>query len=119
MSRRPMGSLEAAVLEVLWGSSEALKPGDVLAQLDAQPAVTYSTVLTILRRLWKKHLVTRTRDGKAYVYRPTRTREEQVAEAMAVAFSGAADPAAALGHFVEHLSPDQTSALRRLLGRRR
>lgn len=114
-----MGSLEAAVLGVLWDSDSALKPGDVLDRLDIEPPVAYSTVLTILRRLWKKDLVTREKDGKAYVYRPTRSREEQVAAGMVEAFSGATDPSAALGHFVEHLSADQASALRRALGRRR
>lgn len=119
VSRRPMGSLEAAVLEVLWDSDDAMKPGDVLDQLELEPAVTYSTVLTILRRLWKKGLVTRKKDGKAYLYHPTRSREEQVAQTMAEAFSAANDPAAAVGHFVEQLSSEQASVLKRALGRRR
>lgn len=114
-----MGSLEGAVLGVLWDSDVPLKPGDVLDRLDIEPAVAYSTVLTILRRLWKKDLVKRTKDGKAYLYWPTRSREEQVAATMADAFSGATDSSAALGHFVQHLSADQASALRRALGRRR
>ncbi len=114
-----MGSLEAAVLDVLWDCDEALKPGHVLERLEIEPEVTYSTVLTILRRLWKKRLVTRTRDGKAYLYRPTRTREEQVAMTMAEAFAAAEDHAVALGHFVEHLSAGEASVLKRVLGRRR
>lgn len=118
MSRRPMGSLEAAVLEVLWDSDDALKPGDVLESLQIEPAVTYSTVLTVLRRLWKKKLITRTKAGKAYLYQPSRSREEQVAHAMADAFSAAADPSAALGHFIDQLSADHATALKRALGRR-
>lgn len=119
MSRRPMGSLETAVLEVLWSSDDALKPGEVLGQINLEPEVTYSTVLTILRRLLLKRLVTRVKDGKAYRYRPVNSREEQVAQTMAEAFAAATDTKAALGHFVDHLSPEQTSALRRILGRRR
>lgn len=119
MSRRPMGSLEAAVLRVLWDSDEPLKPGDVLERIDLKPKVTYSTVLTILRRLLEKNLVTRARDGKAYRYRPSQTREQQVAQTMADAFGAASDQKAALGHFIEHLSTEQTTALRRALGRRR
>ena len=46
-----MGSLEGAVLDVLWSTEEALKPGEVLDRLDLDPPVTYATVLTILRRL--------------------------------------------------------------------
>lgn len=119
MSRRPMGSLEGAVLEVLWDTDEALKPGEVLARIDLDPGITYSTVLTILRRLLGKGLVTRSKDGKAYRYRPSHSREEQVAQSMAQAFAAASDTNAALGHFVEQLSSEEATTLRRLLGRRR
>ena len=118
MSRRPMGSLEGAVLEVLWDSDDALKPGEVLDRINLKPEITYSTVLTILRRLLRKQLVTRTKDGKAYRYRPTQGREQQVAQAMAEAFAAASDTNAALGHFVDQLSPEQTTTLRRILRRR-
>ncbi len=114
-----MGSLESAVLEVLWDSDAALKPAAVLDGLEMTPALSYSTVVTVLRRLEKKGLVARAKQGKTYLYRARRSREEQVALAMADVFSSAADPSAALGHFVDHLSADQTSALKRVLGRRR
>ena len=110
-----MGSLEDAVLDVLWDSDEALRPGDVLARLDIEPALAYSTVRTILRRLLKKNLVDRSKDGRAYLYRPVQSREEQVAETMMDVFSAAADPATALGHFVQRLSPSDASALRHKL----
>ena len=115
MGRRPMGSLEHAVLDVLWDSDEAIKPGDVLARLDIEPALAYSTVQTILRRLVKKNLVNRSKEGQSYLYRPVRTREEQVAETMMDVFSAATDPATALGHFVQRLSPRDASALRQKL----
>lgn len=114
-----MGSLESAVLEVLWDSEAALKPAEVLDRLELRPPLSYSTVVTVLRRLQKKGYVTRAKRGNTYLYRSSRSREEQVARAMADAFSAAADPSAALGHFVDHLSADQTSALERVLGRRR
>ncbi len=114
-----MGSLEAAVLKVLWSCDDALKPGEVLARLDLEPAITYSTVVTILRRLWKKDLVTRKKHGRAFHYRPSQSREEQVAETMIEAFSAATDPLAAVGHFVEQLSVEQASAFQRVLRRRR
>ena len=114
-----MGSLEGAVLEVLWDSDDPLKPGDVLDRLEIKPAVSYPTVATILRRLCKKQLITREKRGKAYVYTPSQSREQQVARAMADAFAAASAPSVALGHFVSHLSADETSALHRALGRRR
>lgn len=116
--RRPMRSLEAAVQEALWASPDALKPGEVLERLEIEPPVTYSTVLTILRRLWKKDVVTREQDGKAYRYSPVMTREEHIAATMSDAFAATADPAAALGHFVANLSAEDTSNLKRLLGKK-
>ena len=118
-TRRPMGSLEAAVLDVLWSTDEALKPGDVQARLDIDPPVTYSTVMTILRRLWEKDLVKRHRAGKAFYYEPIQDREERVAELMTEAFAAASDSTAALGHFVARLSQDDASILRRVVRRRR
>lgn len=117
--RRPMGSLEAAVLDVLWDSGEAMKPGDVQAGLDIDPPVTYSTVMTILRRLWQKNLVTRQRSGKAFYYRPVQDRDQHVAELMAEAFAASADSSAALGHFVAGLSQDDASVLHQVIKRRR
>jgi len=114
-----MGSLESAVLEVLWSSEEPLKPGEVLDRLDIVPPVTYSTVLTVLRRLWKKDILRRARAGKAFRYEPVNSRDEQIARSMADAIAGATDPDAALGHFVDRLSRHQASALKRLLGRGR
>ncbi len=117
--RRPMRSLEAAVQEVLWASPEALKPGEVLERLEIKPPVSYSTVLTVLRRLWKKDLVTREQDGKAYRYTPAMTREEHIAATMSDAFAATADPAVALGHFVANLSEEDTSNLKRLLRKKK
>lgn len=114
-----MGSLEAAVLEVLWSSDSPLKPGEVLDRLEIVPPVSYSTVLTILRRLWKKDIVRRARAGKAFCYEPVNSRDEQIARTMADAFAGASDPDAALGHFVDRLSRRHANALERLLGRGR
>ncbi len=114
-----MRSLEAAVQEVLWASPQALKPGEVLERLEIKPPVSYSTVLTVLRRLWKKDLVTREQDGKAYRYTPAMTREEHIAATMSDAFAATADPAVALGHFVANLSEEDTSNLKRLLRKKK
>ncbi len=119
MMRRPMRSLEAAVQEVLWASPDALKPGEVLGRLEIEPPIAYSTVLTVLRRLWKKNLVTREQDGKAYRYTPTMTREEHVAATMSDAFAATADPSVALGHFVASLSDEDTSNLKKLLRKKK
>ena len=103
---------------MLWASPSPLTPREVLDRLKIDPAVSYSTVLTILRRLWKKELVSRQPDGKAYRYSPVVSREEHVAATMAAALDAAVDPSAALGHFVANLSVEDTTSLKRLLGKK-
>lgn len=114
-ARRGMGELEAEVLAILWDQGGWMTPGEVRSMVSGQPQLSYSTVMTILRRLWKKGVVERERDGKAFAYHALRTREEQAATRMAELVSAAHDPVAALSHFVDELAAEQRAQLRRLL----
>ncbi|MGH9183837.1 MAG: BlaI/MecI/CopY family transcriptional regulator, partial [Acidimicrobiales bacterium] len=78
MARRPRGQLEADVLDVLWEGGWRT-PGQVCAAIAQPPSPAYSTVLTTLRRLWKKGLVERRRDGRGHAYHAVRGREEHAA----------------------------------------
>ena len=111
--RRPMGSLESSVLEELWRSSDALTPAQVLAALDGDLA--YTTVMTILTRLWRKGQVTRSRSGRAYAYAPTLPQAEFLAERMGGELRRTRDRSAVLSQFVDRLSKADTEALRGLL----
>lgn len=112
--RRPMGSLESSVLEQLWQSADPLTPAEVQAQLDGDLA--YTTVMTILTRLWKKGMVTRSRDGRAYAYAPAVTQAEFLAERMKGELGRTKDRPAVLSQFVDRLSKKDAAALRDLLG---
>ena len=111
--RRPMGSLEASVLESLWRSDEALTPAQVQAELDGDLA--YTTVMTILTRLWKKGMVTRSRSGRAYAYAPKLQQAEFLAERMRGELRRTRNRSAVLSQFVDKLSKKDTEALRGLL----
>ena len=113
--RRQRGELERAVLEVLWDHGGWLTPAEVGDGLEADLA--YTTVMTVLRRLFDKGIIDRRADGRAHVYHPHRTREEQAAAAMAELLAGARDPATALNHFVNTLGEDDRRLLSRLLRR--
>ncbi len=76
-----MGSLEAAVLEQLWARPEGATPAAVHDALGADLA--YTTVMTILTRLWKKGLVDREPQGRSFAYRPLVSEAELVASAWA------------------------------------
>jgi len=71
-----LGRLEREVMDVVWGGGEqAVK--DVQGRLPRKAA--YTTVMTTLDRLFKKGLVERRREGRAFVYTATRSREEMSA----------------------------------------
>lgn len=111
--RRPTGALEREVLAQLWTMPEGGTPGAVLEAM--QSDLAYTTVMTILTRLWEKGLVSRRRKGRAYVYRPKLTEAELAAERMRETLAGASDPKAALSRFVHGLSSREARALRSLL----
>ena len=69
--------LEAAIMDVVWGRKlSSFAVGDVLAILEKQRDIAYTTVMTTVTRLYDKGLLARERDGKRYLYSPKLTREE-------------------------------------------
>ena len=111
--RRPIGALEAQILEVLWARPSSATPGDVLGALDGKLA--YTTVMTVLTRLWQKGLVERSKVGRAFAYAPCQTREEFFAERMRLTLAATSDHRAVLSRFIDGLSAKDTAALRSLL----
>lgn len=63
----PLGSLERAVMEVVWGSS-AVTAREVCDRLTGAGERAYTTVMTTLDRLHRKGLLTREKDGLAWRY---------------------------------------------------
>jgi predicted transcriptional regulator len=115
VTRRQRGELEHQVLQVLWAADGPCTPGDVQAALGDEHALAYTTVMTILVRLWQKDLLTRERAGRGYAYRPVESRDERVASRMRELLADAGDRTAALAGFVSSLPPDELDDLRRLL----
>ena len=72
--RLPGGSLEQAVLLAVWdlGVATARAVHDRVA---SENDLAYTTITTVLDRLFVKRLVSRERHGKAFTYRPTVKRE--------------------------------------------
>lgn len=115
MTRRPMGELEAAVMDVLWDRGGWSTPGEVHEVLADDGSLAYTTVMTIVTRLWRKGRLERQRDGRAYAYRPLRTREEEAAARMGELLTGTQDRPLALSRFVDELSDADRAQLRRML----
>jgi predicted transcriptional regulator len=104
-SSKQLGPLEQCLLETLWsrGSStvrELLESG--------YGNLAYTTVMTTLDRLFKKNLLTRQAEGRAFRYSPRLTREALHREAVGDAFRQLLDaspaPELPLSYFVEILT---------------
>jgi predicted transcriptional regulator len=70
--------LEAEVMEDVWSRDGDVAVREVMETLNRRTKKprAYTTYMTILRRLDSKGLLTRRREGKTDLYRPTYTREE-------------------------------------------
>jgi predicted transcriptional regulator len=69
--------LEATIMDVVWGKQlVSFAVGDVLAILEKQRDIAYTTVMTTVTRLYEKGILERERDGKRYLYSPKLSREE-------------------------------------------
>jgi len=68
-----LGKLERQVLEETWRRKET-SVRDVFVAFDEK--VAYTTLMTTLDRLYKKRLLSRRKDGRAFIYAPLVTAEE-------------------------------------------
>ena len=116
-TRRAAGELEAAALAVLQAAGSALTPGQVRDRLGEQPGghLAYSTVVTILSRLYAKGVLTRSRSGRAYSYAPVADEPGLAARRMRGVLEAEADREAVLARFVSGMSPADEQLLRRML----
>ena len=110
-----MGELEAMVMDVLWDQRGWLTPGEVHQVLAANRSMAYTTVMTILVRLWQKGRLERQRDGRAFAYRALHSREQHAAARMQELLTRVGDRPSALAYFVEALPPADRDQLRRVL----
>ena len=82
-SSSQLGPLEQRLLEALWARGSA-----TVRELleDGHHDLAYTTLMTTLDRLFKKDLLTRTEEGRAFRYAPRFSREELHREAAGHAF---------------------------------
>lgn len=78
-----LGRLEFELMQILW-SRGASNVREVIQELDRPLA--YTTVMTTLDRLFKKGLLTRSEEGRAFRYVPRFSREELQRQAAVHAF---------------------------------
>ena len=104
-SSSQLGPLEERLLDALWKHGTATVRE--LADDDCED-LAYTTVMTTLDRLFKKNLLSREAEGRAFRYTPTFTREEMHREVAGQAFRQLLDASPAsslpLSYLVEILT---------------
>ncbi len=72
-----LGPLERRVLEWLWARQDPASVRDVHADF---PGTAYTTLMTTLDRLYRKGVLDRLRDGRAFLYWPQFSNQELAEE---------------------------------------
>ena len=108
-----LGDLEQAIMDVLWGADvdTGLTVREVLARLTGRD-LAYTTVMTVMDNLHGKGQLTREMSGRAWLYRPVRTRAEHSAALLQDVLAESGDRQEVLMHFVADLDSDSVAQLR-------
>jgi len=119
---RGFGDLEGPIMDRIWDRDAPVTVRDVFDELSAERTIAYTTVMSTMDNLHRKGWLDRAKDGKAYRYTATASRDEYSARLMREALAGAGDTEAVLTHFVTQMDGEESDMLRevvrRLSGRR-
>ncbi|MBI0293223.1 BlaI/MecI/CopY family transcriptional regulator [Streptomyces sp. PRKS01-29] len=114
---RGFAELEQAIMNVVWGAEEPVTVRTVLERLnDHRPQpLAYNMVHTVTEILHRKGWLTRAKDGPAFRYRATKSREEYAASLIAQVWETGADRAATLLRLIDEMDADEAADLRAAL----
>mgnify|MGYP000055912060 CR=1 FL=1 len=86
MEQRGFGDLEAVVMDCVWDYAEPVTVREVFDEISQRRQIAYTTVMSTMDNLYRKRWLKRQRDGKAYLYQASMSREERSARLMKAAF---------------------------------
>jgi predicted transcriptional regulator len=113
MSKRPDGSPEHEIMQVLWESDRPLQPSEIKPLLSFDLA--YTSVATVLTRLHAKGMVERSESGRAFAYAPAIAEADLAARRIGEILASTSEPTIALARFVRGLSKRDAKAVRAIL----
>jgi len=76
---RYLGDLQAAVMEIFW-RRESATVREVADHLNSKRSLAYTTVLTLVSRLWSRGLLEREPEGRGFRYWAAKSRDDFLAE---------------------------------------
>lgn len=114
---RGFGDLEAVIMDRVWRRGGTMTVRAVFEDLLHEREIAYTTVMSTMDNLHGKGWLSRERQGKAFVYWATLSRDEYSARLMRDALDAGGDPGAVLTHLVEQLTDQESTELGQVLRR--
>jgi predicted transcriptional regulator len=114
---RGFGDLEAVIMHRVWDHDGPVTVRELLDELLQERDIAYTTVMGTMDNLHRKGWLARVKDGKAYRYTATASREEYSARLMQEALADGGDTAMVLSHFVAQMDGQESEVLREVLRR--
>jgi predicted transcriptional regulator len=114
---RGFGDLEAVIMHLVWDHGSPVTVRDLFEELRQERAIAYTTVMSTMDNLHRKGWLDRVKEGKAYRYAATASREEYSARLMREALAGGGDTEAVLNHFIAEMDGDESEVLRAVVRR--
>jgi predicted transcriptional regulator len=110
-----LGPLETEIMQILW-QDERSTVKKVHRKLSQQREIAYTTVMTTMSRLAEKGVLTRQREGLAYVYAPAISEDDFVSLVVRQVLDGLLDDYSdtAVDYMVDYLARNNPAELRRL-----
>jgi predicted transcriptional regulator len=114
---RGFGELESVIMHLVWDHDSPVTVRELLGELRQERAIAYTTVMSTMDNLHRKGWLDRVKDGKAYRYTATASREKYSAQLMREALDGGGDTEAVLSHFVAQMGGEESEVLRSVVRR--
>ncbi|TRZ51996.1 hypothetical protein D4S03_04180 [bacterium] len=107
MESKLFGSLEQQIIDVLWRANKPLKPVEVLKRLKGNYA--YTTIMTVLKRMSDKKVLSRKLVGVAYIYSPVCNKENYIKKSLNSLYGNLVDTYGdlAISQFVDIVKKDK------------
>ena len=107
---RGFGDLEAVIMTRVWDRDGPVTVRDLVDELQRERPIAYTTVMTTMDNLHRKGWLARVKEGKAYRYTATASRDEYSARLMREALDSGGDTQAVLSHFVAQMDGEDREA---------
>jgi predicted transcriptional regulator len=114
---RGFGDLETVIMHLVWDHGSPVTVRELFDELRQERAIAYTTVMSTMDNLHRKGWLARVKEGKAYLYTATASREEYSARLMREALADGGDTEVVLSHFVAQMAGEESDVLRAVVRR--